>query len=207
MNWIAVALLIPGVTAPISAHSALNHLPPVRPFCQRQIASSKENKVVRQELKKAYARYDQAVRKNNAAKLIEFLRANTLPSYSRQHNRATTTRPTIFAQLRDEGRRHDGRIYAKLLSLKTELGPISVSGSEAVANATQITVTVHPDIDGSAAGPGGMVEQELVKDRTTRRARDTWVKTSAGWKLRHTHILSVDSTATYITSPNYKPNR
>lgn len=185
MIGLAAATIFLGIGAPLHILSGPGQV------------KSNDTKAVRGELKKAYARYDQAVRKNNAATLIEFLRSNTLPSYSRLHNNVTTSRAKVITQLRDEAKRLGGRIWMKLLLQKTELGAISVRGSEVLVDTTQVTVIVYPDTAGS---PGG--SPDFVKDRVTRRARDTWVKGSGGWKLRHTHILSVQTEASYIPSPN-----
>src|SRR5688500_9458657 len=109
IQCIAGLLVFSGVNAPTIA------LPGSTDFGRRQVATPTEIKVVRQALSKLYARYDQAVRKNNAATLIVFLQAQTLPTYSRLHNGVTVSKPTIIAQTKELAKRLRGRVWLKLL--------------------------------------------------------------------------------------------
>lgn len=154
-----------------------------------------DNRAVKRELEIIYDRSARAHTAKSIAGMERFLREDTTPEFVFQGPRRTHTRQQELETYQPVRQGKEPWVPAR--EFRTRIDRLTVHGDEAIAVVTDRAVSVvrNPKITGDPTGKPHVLTME-------RTNRDTWIKTSTGWKLNRREVVSGKQTLDAKPYPN-----
>jgi hypothetical protein len=144
-----------------------------------------DNNAVRQEIARIY---EERIRASDGrdlaqirARMRKFIEQHTTPNFVIRFGGRDTTRQQYLEQLKTMGQPSPA-------AMGVEINRLTVNGNTAIA------MTAVRTVERSQAAPGVKPTGQLHTTITTATERDTWKKTSAGWKLKMMEPLDTQMT-------------